>query len=192
MEQDHANESNKVRWVDISVAFVDEECRDEQSKRHGVHDNAESIVEVPVAWLFSGFFRRRHWVHHDAEGDEEGVLREEQNDEESVDVTTSELVDSQVEDDDRLEAEQALNSAPSLLDPRACVEVETADHEQSHHTGLEHDPTLFDVVAHRVIVVVLIELLLSEVRRPPAFNLRHGCLVRSGCFPILFPSFVHR
>ena len=26
VEQDHANKSNEVRWVDVCVAFIDEEC----------------------------------------------------------------------------------------------------------------------------------------------------------------------
>ena len=157
-----------------------------------MHDNAESVVEIPVAGLCFGFLWRGHRVHHDAEGDEEGVLREEQDDEETADVATCELVDSEVEDDDGLEAQQALGSAPAFLDMRARVEIETADHEKCHHTGLEHDPTLFDSVANRGIVVMLIELILREVRRPPAFDLGHGCLVRSRRFPILFPSFIHR
>lgn len=137
-------------------------------------------------------FWRRHRVHHNAEGDEEGVLREEQDDEETADVATCELVDSEVEDNDRLEAEQALSSAPTALDPWARVEIEAADHEERHHTGLEHDPALFDSVANRGIVVLLIKLILRDVRRPPAVDLGHGCLVRSRRFPIRFPSFIHR
>ena len=95
-----------------------------------MHDNAESVVEIPVAGLLCALFGRRHRVHHNAEGDEEGVLREEQDDEETADVATCELVDSEVEDDDRLEAEQALSPAPTVLDPRARVEIDTADHEK--------------------------------------------------------------
>ena len=139
-----------------------------------MHDNAESVVEIPVAGLLCALFWRRHRVHHDAEGDEEGVLREEQDDEETADVATCELVDSEVEDNDRLEAEQALSSAPTILDPWARVEIETADHEERHHTGLEHDPALFDSVANRGIVVLLIKLILRDVRRPPAVDLGHG------------------
>ena len=119
-------------------------------------------------------------------------MREEQDDEETADVSTCELVDSEVEDDDRLEAEQALSPAPTVLDPRARVEIDTADHEKCHHTGLEDDPTLLDSVAHRVMIVMLIELVLRDVRRPPAVNLRHSCLVCSRRFPICFPSLIHR
>ena len=112
-----------------------------------MHDNAESVVEIPVAGLLCALFWRRHRVHHNAEGDEEGVLREEQDDEETADMATCELVDSQVEDNDRLEAEQALSPAPALFDPRASVKVKALDHEQCHHTGLKDDPTLFEIVS---------------------------------------------
>ena len=90
-------------------------------------------------------------------------------------MATRELIDRQVEDNDRLEAEQALSFAPALFNPRARIKVQASDHEQGHHTRLKDDPTLLDSVSERVIVKVLIELVLREMRRPPTFNLWH-CL----------------
>ena len=74
-------------------------------------------------------------------------------------MPVSELIDGQVEDDDGLEAEQALSLAPALANPRPRVEVEPTDHEDRHHGRLQHDPTLFDPVADRGVIRVLIEIL---------------------------------
>ena len=67
-------------------------------------------------------------------------------------MATCELIDRQVEDNDRLETEQALSFAPARFNPRARIKVQASDHEQRHHTRLKDDPTLLDSVSDRVIV----------------------------------------
>lgn len=74
-------------------------------------------------------------------------------------MPVSELIDGQVEDDDGLEAEQALGLAPALANPRPGVEVKSADHEDCHHGRLQHDPTLLDPVADRGVIRVFVEIL---------------------------------
>ena len=77
----------------------------------------------------------------------------------------SELVDAQVENDDRLEAEQGLGLAPALAHMGSGVEVKPANHEQGHHAALQNDPTLLDAVADRVVVRIFVEIVRSDVVR---------------------------
>ena len=62
-------------------------------------------------------------------------------------MAVRELVDCQVENDERLEAKKALSFAPSGLNPRASVKVKAADHEKCHHAALEDDPSLLESVS---------------------------------------------
>ena len=102
---------------------------------------------------------RDHRVNDDAEGDEEAVLREEQDDEDSLDVPVSELVDYQVHDDEGLEAEQALGLAPfAITHVRPCVKVEAADHVNRLHRRHNHDPSLLEPIGERSIVRMIIKL----------------------------------
>ena len=79
-------------------------------------------------------------------------------------MPVSELVDCQVENDDGLEAEQTFSLAPSLSDMGSGVEVQSTDHEHSHHSALKNDPPLLDSVSDRTIVGILIEFIrLDEV-----------------------------
>lgn len=149
MDPNDDHKRDEVHRVDGLMAIFHEEGGDEEAKRGTVHTPSEDVVEAALlafearlVLLFSD-----HGVDHDAEGDEERVLCEEQNNEQAADVPVGELVDTQVENDDRLEAEQALGLAPALADVRPGVEVEPANHEQGHHATLQNDPTLFDSVA---------------------------------------------
>ena len=130
-----------------------------------MHQQAEDIVEQAlfVAALARKFLRRRHGVNDDAESDEERVLGEEEDDEEAVDVAVRELVDCQVEDDERLEAKQALGFAPSSLDPGASVEVKAADHVKCHHAALKDNPSLLESVSQGSFVLMVIEVILRNV-----------------------------
>ena len=173
MDEDDDDESDKVHWVDRNMAVLHEECWKEKTGWSQVHAPAEGIVEHAPAVIppFCFLLLRCHWVKNDAEGDEERVLREEQNDEEATDVAMRELVDSQVENDDRLETKQALSLAPfSMLDMFARVEVKTTNHEERHHAALEDDPTLFDSIAQRAVVFWVIEIIIRDPRVPLAFH----------------------
>lgn len=81
LEHDDADESDKVRWIDSRVALLDHKCRKEQTEGHHVHHDAEDFVEIAVAVFSFVCFWRGDSVHHDSEGLEKRVLREEQDDE---------------------------------------------------------------------------------------------------------------
>ena len=62
-------------------------------------------------------------------------------------MAVRELIDCQVENDERLETKKALSFAPSALDPWSRVEVKSANHEKCHHAALEDDPSLLESVS---------------------------------------------
>ena len=132
-----------------------------------MHAPSEDVVEAALLALEARLVLLfgDHGVYHNAEGDEERVLREEQNDEQAADVSMGELVDAQVENDDRLEAEQGLGLAPALANVGPGVEVKPANHEESHHAALQNDPTLLDAIADRVIVSFFVEIVRGDVVR---------------------------
>ena len=140
-----------------------------------MHAPAEDVVESALLAGQSGLFLFlcHHRVNDNAEGDEERVLSEQQDNEKAADVSVRELVDGQVEDDDRLEAEQALDLAPTLSHVWSRVEVQATNHEERHHAALQNDPTLFDSVSDRVVIGIFIEIFWINVIRMKIF-LRWG------------------
>ena len=162
VQQDDHDEEHEVHWVDRIPAISHPECRNEQGRRRQVHGPSEDLVEAEMLVMvaLSLLLPRDHRVHYDAEGDEEAVLSEEQDDEDALDVPVSELVDHQVHDDERLEAEQALCLAPSFTHVRPRVKVEAADHVNRLHRRHDHDPSLLEPIGERVIVLFIIKLML--------------------------------
>ena len=161
VQQDDHDEEHKVHWVDCIMAILHKECRNEQGRRRQVHGPSEDDVEAKLLVMNAiGLLPPRdHRVNDDAEGDEEAVLREEQDDEDSLDVPVSELVDYQVHDDEGLEAEQALGLAPfPITHVRPCVKVEAADHVNRLHRRHNHDPSLLEPIGERSIVRMIIKL----------------------------------
>ena len=75
-------------------------------------------------------------------------------------MPVSKLVDAKVEDDDRLEAEEALSfeSAVNIFDMGSSVEIQAASHEDTHHGALEDDPALFDSITNRTVVGILVKV----------------------------------
>ena len=132
-----------------------------------MHAPSEDVVEAALLALEARLvlLLGDHGVDHDAERDEERVLREEQNNEQATDVSMGELVDAQVENDDRLEAEQGLGLAPALANVGPGVEVKATDHEKGHHAALQNDPTLLDAVADGVVVRIFVEIVRGDVVR---------------------------
>ena len=102
--EDDAGDCQEVEWVDPLIAVLHEEAHDEESEGDSVHENTIDAIEDqplalgPVLLLLlcdTG-------VDHQAEGQEERVLGEEVDEEDSMDVAVSELIDGQVEDDEGL------------------------------------------------------------------------------------------
>lgn len=79
VDQDNGYESDEIDRIDLLVAVLHEESGDKEAKRDQVHTPAEDVVEAPLLALSPGIvlLLRDHRVNHDAEGDEQRVLREE-------------------------------------------------------------------------------------------------------------------
>ena len=161
MQQDDHDEEHEVHWVDRIIAIIHPECRNEQSHRNQVHGPPEDDVEAELLVMdaLSLLLSRDHRVNDDTEGDEKAVLCEEKDDENALDVPVSELVDHQVHDDERLEAEQALGLAPfPITHVRPRVKVEAADHVNRLHRRHDHDPGLLEPIGERSIVRMIVKL----------------------------------
>ena len=79
VDQDNGDECDEIDRIDLLIAVLHEEGGDEEAERDQVHAPAEDVVEAPLLALTSGvvLLLRDHRVNHDAEGEEERVLREE-------------------------------------------------------------------------------------------------------------------
>ena len=81
-----------------------------------------------------------HRVHNEAEGQEQGVLGEEQDQEEATDQSVVELIDEKVQNDTRLHDKEGLRLAPSWHE--LAVGANSNNHVDGHHEDLEHNPAL--------------------------------------------------
>ena len=108
-----------------------------------------------------------HAVHDDVEGDEERELGEQQNQEDIRNVSMSELIDHQVEDDDSLEDEKRLSLVALVVSPmaiacKAAIRAHADDHVDGHHRRLKHDPSLLETILQRVIVLIIVKVCISD------------------------------
>jgi len=161
VNENDGDERDEVDRVDLFMAIFHEESRDKEGQCDQVHAPAENVVyaSLPILHQILSITIGGHGVHDNAESNEERVLSEEQDDEEPADVPVSELVDGEVEDDDRLEAEEALSfeCAVSTNDVGFSVKPQPTNHEDGHHCALEHDPTLLDSVSDRAVIGRLVK-----------------------------------
>ena len=111
------------------------------------------LAVPPVVHLLVGQAR----VQDQAEGQEQGVLSEEVDKEDSMDMPVSKLIDCQVENRDSLDHEKTLDLAPSLLE--LVVVGDSNHHVNGHESYLEQDPSLLGPISERVLVGIVIEIL---------------------------------
>ena len=79
VDQDDQDYGDEVRWVDTIMAIFHEESRDEKTKCDQMHADAEDLVENSQLAVvhFVILLSADHRVDDQAEGDEEGILREQ-------------------------------------------------------------------------------------------------------------------
>ena len=159
MDENQADHHDEVDWVDHLVAILHEEGGDEQAEGDQVHTHTEDFVEkAKLAAAGRGqLLVGEHGIDNDAESKEEGVLGEEQNDKDAIDVSVGELIHQQVDDDQELATKQALHF--SEAGRQLVVVLDANDHVDCHHSGLDHNPALLDPVGDGGVVVLLVEVI---------------------------------
>lgn len=178
------DDTDELSWVDGGEAVFHPERAYEESSSDDVATDAEHFVDH--VQLVSAVVRpflllaRNARVDDDAEGEEEGVLSEEKDDEDAADVTMSELVDEQVEDADGLEEEEGLDLGPACL--QLVVVADSDNHVNRHHGRLNADPALLQAVAERVVVRVVVERLIRDVI---GIRIEHYFLSDSALFSLI-------
>ena len=94
----------EIEWVNSFIARWHPEAHDKKHYSGSMHDRTIDLVEDqslalgPIGLLFISQTR----VEYETESEEEGVLREQVNQEDPMDVTMSEFVDRQVENHEGL------------------------------------------------------------------------------------------
>ena len=164
-EEDDADELDGVNGLE--AVLHPEGAHKERPCDHVTADTEPLVyvVEFVVAIRCPGLLLRRDArVDHDAEGQEKRVLREQQDNEDAIDVAMGELVNQQVEDAHRLENEQALDLAP-LPVKELVVVADANDHINCHHGGLDANPSLLESVAEGFVEGFVVERLLRDVVR---------------------------
>ena len=104
VDEDDGYDGDEVSRVDRILATLHEECGNEETEGDNVHADAENLVEkaqLAIVDLLVLLFRQ-HRVNHQAESEEQGVLGEQEDEEEAGNVSACELVDNEVADDDKL------------------------------------------------------------------------------------------
>ena len=99
-------------------------------------------------------------ITNKAEGKEERVLSEQVDQENSMNVTMSKLIDGQVQNSHCLQNKQCFYLAPATN--YFVVVVDPDAHVDGHKGNLEHDPSLLHSVLERVLVGIVVEVCISQ------------------------------